>query len=103
MGFKLNRLGRHLAGGVVTIAHGLVNRFENSVVAPPAPVLAGTAAVLAGAAFVKHLQNRKRNKPSTPATNKVRLLCVQRFFAYTLSCHVLLGNCFVLIDPGTAG
>lgn len=83
MGFKLKNLGRHLAGGVITFAHGVVDHLGNSIVAPPAPILVGTAAVLAGAAVVKHLQKKNRNKPRTPATDEVRLTCALRSYSYT--------------------
>lgn len=84
MGFKLKSLGRNLAGSVVTFAHGVLDNLENSVVAPPASILLGTAAVLAGAAVVKHLQKRNRNKARAPATDEVRLFSARRSCSYTL-------------------
>ena len=86
MGFKLNNLKRHLAGGVVLFAHGVVDNLGRSIVAPPGPILVGTTAVLAGAAIVKHVQRRRRKKASTPAPDNVRLLYALR------SCYVVMSG-----------
>ena len=82
MGFKLKNLGKHLAGGVLTFAHGVADHLGNSIVAPPAPILVGTAAVFAGAAVVKHFQKRNRKAQRSPTTDEVLLRCHICSFSY---------------------
>ena len=89
MGFKLKNLGKHVAGGVLTFAHGVVDHLGRSIVAPPAPVLAGAAVVFFGAAAVKHLQKRKRKAQRSHTSGEVCLRCTLRSLAHK-SCMLLV-------------
>ena len=68
MGLGLRSFGVHLATSIVMVAHGVADNLQHSIVAPPAPILMGAAAVCAGAAVVKHIRkgrNSGQNKDNS--------------------------------------
>ena len=75
MVFNVGKLGRRLARSVEKVAQGVADHLEHSVVAPPAPILLGAAAICLGAAVLKHLRNRRtRSQRKAASTTEVWLL-----------------------------
>ena len=74
---------------MVMVAHGVADNLSHSIVAPPAPILMGAAAVCAGAAVVKHLRKGK-NQGQTKDLSESKVSPTSR---------LLFSNC-VLVPAG---
>ena len=68
MGFKLRKIGKHLADNIGKMADDVCSKVECSIVAPPMPVMLGAAAFGFGLAAIKHFKKRKAKNQQTSST-----------------------------------